>query len=261
MTHAEVRERLGPYAEGDLPLRVRALVDAHLDACAECAAELRAVRETIDLLHTLPDPEPPPGLVDAVMRRLEAGDGEPGLRERIASWLTPWLRPAWLAPAAAVAGALVVFLALRSSVPLLRPAVEPPAPAPVVLRTPIGASAAPDAAEPGAAEPDGEAAGPPPEDLGRSVALEPAAPARPARAGGSALDAATRRAIASPRSFLDELDRLGPSDRDAWLEPLTRYAAESRLAGDVVQSLRASGDPRGDAVAQRFEEAAGGATR
>ncbi len=37
MTHAEVRARLGDYIEGDLPLARRALVDAHLEACADCA--------------------------------------------------------------------------------------------------------------------------------------------------------------------------------------------------------------------------------
>jgi len=244
VTHGEVHERLGAYAEGDLPLPLRALVDAHLDACAECRTELRALRETIDLLRSLPDPEPSAGLADAVMRRLAEGDGAPGLRERVAAGLAPWLRPAWLAPAAALAGASVVFLALRTGGPWLRPAAEPPPPAPLVLRTPIGASAAPEAPEPTA---------PPP--------MRQAPPVPPEPGGGSPLDAAARRAIASPRSFLDELDRLAPPARDAWLEPLARYAARQRLAGQVVESLRSSGDPRGDAVAERFEQAAGGAAR
>jgi anti-sigma factor RsiW len=242
MTHSEVRERLGPYSEGDLPLPVRALVDAHLDGCAECAGELRALRRTIDLLHALAQPEPPAGLVEAVMRRLEVGDGAPGPRERMAAWLAPRLRPLWLAPAAALAGAALVFLALRSTAPVLRPPVEPPPAGPVVLHGPIGASAAPETPEPAAAA---------------AQAAEPGLPA-PDR---SPLDAAARRAIASPRSFLDELDRLEPSARDAWLEPLARYAAERQLAGEVAQSLRGSGDPRGDAVARRFEQAASGDPR
>ena len=62
MKHAEVRERLGPYLEGELPLQQRALVDAHLDSCEPCAEELRELRGTIELLHRLPDEAPPSGL-------------------------------------------------------------------------------------------------------------------------------------------------------------------------------------------------------
>ena len=41
MNHAVVTEHLADYLEGDLALDLRALVDAHLDGCPECALEVR----------------------------------------------------------------------------------------------------------------------------------------------------------------------------------------------------------------------------
>ena len=60
MNHAVVTEHLADYLEGDLALDLRALVDAHLDGCPECALEVREMQQTIRLLRALPEPEPPP---------------------------------------------------------------------------------------------------------------------------------------------------------------------------------------------------------
>ena len=68
MNHSEASALLADYMEGDLPLAHRARFDAHLDECAECVAELEALRGTVDLLRGLPDPAPPPDLTRSVMR-------------------------------------------------------------------------------------------------------------------------------------------------------------------------------------------------
>jgi hypothetical protein len=72
-----VSDRLGGHLEGDLSLAEFARVDAHLAVCAECAAELRELRTTVALLRGLPDPAPPAELAEAVMRRIDSGEGRP----------------------------------------------------------------------------------------------------------------------------------------------------------------------------------------
>ncbi len=77
MNCEQVRARIGDHLEGDLELPERARVDDHLAACAACAAELRELRATVALLRGLADPEPPAGLPETVMARIEAGEGRP----------------------------------------------------------------------------------------------------------------------------------------------------------------------------------------
>jgi len=111
MKHAHVRDRLGPYLEGDLPLQQRALVDAHLDVCPSCATELKELRGTIALLRSLPEVEPPQGLAGRVMARIEAGEAESSLWVRFVDRFDSLLRPVpLLALVAASAGVLALTL-------------------------------------------------------------------------------------------------------------------------------------------------------
>jgi len=111
MKHADVRDRLGPYLEGDLPLQQRALVDAHLDVCPSCAAELKELRGTIALLRSLPEVEPPQGLAGRVMARIQAGEARPTLWVRLVDGFDLVLRPRPLvALVAASAGVLALAL-------------------------------------------------------------------------------------------------------------------------------------------------------
>ncbi|MEZ4333879.1 MAG: zf-HC2 domain-containing protein [Myxococcota bacterium] len=115
MNHAVVTEHLADYLEGDLELDVRALVDAHLDACEDCAREVREMQQTIRLLRALPEPEVPPMIAANVMRRIRAGETRPGLIERIQRAVGGVLEPSFVLPAAAVAVAgLAVVLVQRS---------------------------------------------------------------------------------------------------------------------------------------------------
>lgn len=110
MNHADVRARMADYLEGHLALTDRALLDAHLDGCNECAREIAEIRATIAVLRGLPEPRVPGDFTANVMRRIRAGEAEPGWLERLASFSRDLGLSRALAPASAVA--LSVGLAL-----------------------------------------------------------------------------------------------------------------------------------------------------
>ncbi len=76
--HQDLREQLGVFALGHGSPVERAAVQAHLDGCASCQAELAALTPLAALLADVdPDrldetPVPPPGLRDAVLARIAA---------------------------------------------------------------------------------------------------------------------------------------------------------------------------------------------
>jgi hypothetical protein len=123
MNHGEVKDRLGPYLEGELPLQQRALVDAHLDACDPCAEELRELRATIDLLQRLPDEAPPEGLADRVLARVRAGEADPTLLGRALDAFDAMLRPGVLTPVLAGALGALAIVVLQAR-PLAGPAAR-----------------------------------------------------------------------------------------------------------------------------------------
>ncbi len=106
MNHRRARKLLNDYLEGDLDLEVRARLDEHLSGCDDCACEARELRQTVFLLRALPTEEGPPGLAEAVMARVHAGDGRPprwvGIRRRLSD------SGAGLALAAGLAALLIV---------------------------------------------------------------------------------------------------------------------------------------------------------
>jgi hypothetical protein len=101
---------MADYLEGDLSLVKRALFDAHLDSCELCANELHEMRRTINLLRALPTPEPPPDLVDNVMRRIRLGEGQSSWLDRVGGWLSELTSPRIAIPAAALAASVAVAL-------------------------------------------------------------------------------------------------------------------------------------------------------
>lgn len=119
MTHSEVRNQMPDYLEGDLPLDRRALFDAHLDECSECAREIAEMRWTIGALRTLPEPEAPGQMVDDVMRRIRLGEGQTTLLDRLSALGSALLSPRILAPisvAAIAAGVLLGTEPLRDMI-------------------------------------------------------------------------------------------------------------------------------------------------
>jgi anti-sigma factor RsiW len=96
------------YLEGDLDLTKRALLDAHLDACGDCSREFAEMRRTIALLRGLPSPEPPALLVENVMRRIRAGEGELHFGARLREWIASLATPRIALPATALALGLLM---------------------------------------------------------------------------------------------------------------------------------------------------------
>ena len=106
MNHSRTRARLSEYLDRTLAPEQRSRVDAHLVECVACSAELRELERTVNLLHRLPDPEPPPHLAQAVMARLAAGEGQP---EAFEQRLRRLFDPAFAVPVAAALGVLLLF--------------------------------------------------------------------------------------------------------------------------------------------------------
>jgi len=113
VNHADVKQNLADYLEGDLPLELRAGIDAHLDDCVECAQDVDEMQRTIRLLRTLPDPETPPMIAANVMRRVRAGETEPSILGRIARAIGGVLEPTFVLPASAVAAAALVAMVVQ----------------------------------------------------------------------------------------------------------------------------------------------------
>ncbi len=112
MNHSEIQARLSDYLEGDLPATDSSLVASHLQQCDACARELDALRAMVELLHSLPTPDPPRDLAQSVMRRLERGEGRQGWFLRLGSALAQLVAaPVALPVSALVAVALVVAVA------------------------------------------------------------------------------------------------------------------------------------------------------
>lgn len=113
MKHAEVKRNLAGYLEGELPIAERALVDAHLDDCGECAREVEEMLQTIRLLRKLPEPEIPPMIAANVMRRIRAGENQPGFFERITRTIGGIFEPGFVLPASAIAAAALVITVVQ----------------------------------------------------------------------------------------------------------------------------------------------------
>jgi hypothetical protein len=123
---------MADYLDGELSLDFRALFDAHLDQCDDCSRELTDMRDTIRLLRTLPNPEPPVDLVSDVMQRIADGEAQPNWFERFLDQLSQWVIPRIAIPVTAVAAALMLTI-LTGDLSLgdldLRPAAQQPPPA------------------------------------------------------------------------------------------------------------------------------------
>ena len=105
MSHSKLRRLLNDYVDRQLPGTQRAEVSAHLEACDECATEVRELERAVSLLRRLPEPELPPGFADAVIERVRAGESSPAWLRSLRGLLQPTLT---VTATAAVAG-LAVF--------------------------------------------------------------------------------------------------------------------------------------------------------
>lgn len=117
--HDEIRELLTDYVLADLPPGEQASVRAHLDGCADCAAEARELAAVFQSVGHSVEPVAPPAhvkgrLLDRLARGHAAGPivDTPGPSARPAPGWHPAWHPAWLATAALALLALAGLLAV-----------------------------------------------------------------------------------------------------------------------------------------------------
>lgn len=82
----------------------------HIESCKDCHHEALLLRNTGDLLHSMPFEHAPDGFTEQVMAQLAHDERAPGWRERLGQWLVPSRQPAW-ARAAALGAALAIGVA------------------------------------------------------------------------------------------------------------------------------------------------------
>jgi anti-sigma factor RsiW len=106
VNHSRARDLLSAHLERDLGDAERAAVETHLAECSACREELDELRSTVDLLHRMAVPPPPPYLATRVMARIAEGEARAaGWR----GWLARLASPAVAASFAAAAAALAVL--------------------------------------------------------------------------------------------------------------------------------------------------------
>jgi len=102
------RGQLIEYLDGELAVEMRPELEAHLDQCSGCRAELRDLRETLTLIARIPAPEPSEAFWQQYLREIRQK------AERVPWWtsaLRHWFATLVLRPIPAVAVAAVLVLA------------------------------------------------------------------------------------------------------------------------------------------------------
>lgn len=120
------RETIGPYLDGELMPETRTELEAHLQACPTCAAELQAQRDLfaeLDRFRPAAEARPPAELWTAVADRLDA----PQPTRHAARFIRLWRRPLAAAASLALLIGMGVFAAVwlnSSATPALAEVVD-----------------------------------------------------------------------------------------------------------------------------------------
>ena len=116
--HAEIADRLEAYVMGELPDREQRDVEAHLAACAICAADVHALRGVLEgIAGTVPPLNPPPSLRQRVLDAVAVEPQEPVRSDRRMGVVEQPRRPQWRMLPLAAAAVLVIAvgaLAIRN---------------------------------------------------------------------------------------------------------------------------------------------------
>jgi hypothetical protein len=257
VTHRRVARRLSDYLGGSLSPREASRVEDHVAVCAECRTTLGELRQTVELLRGLRSNLEAPDVVNAVLARVRRGEAD-------ASWLDRWRAGASRflagplgAPFATAAVGLLLFTVLprievevsipghdRSAAAMAGSAVSPTARVPGARRTTSAPLLALRVNESLSREPSRRRRSMP-------FACLESSTVEPCRDQHALM---TRLAMDDIWDFLAQIEQVPEPRRDDWLSDLSRFAAESGDAADVAARLRATGDPRAQRLAIRFEE-------
>ena len=130
MSCQETKRSLSHYVDDELAATQRALVEAHLDSCPVCRAELFELRTMRNSLRQLARPVAPSALVptinDALMIEAAARRQAPtpGFREQIINWIEPRLMPYTVGSLASVILFTAMLVGLRPHFIALREAAR-----------------------------------------------------------------------------------------------------------------------------------------
>ncbi len=238
MTHSRIRRRFDTYLDGTLDTAERSRVESHLAECASCHAEFAELRRTVELLHRLDDPEPPPDLAERILARIAEQEGSEAAGRLEGRWRGVPVVP--LALAAGVAG--LVWVAGNAPEALLPEELRPVTPAPAA-RTGLAASREGVAREAGA----GGVGDPRVPRLPGAASAGPQTMAGRALAGGSAeegdaaleelLTSQLARALSDVDGYAVEVVALPASERGHRLGRLADEALRRRAVPDLRRAL------------------------
>jgi|GEM_PF-6371286 len=110
MNCSDVRDLLSAYLDNVLDPDENQQVADHLGACPHCREELQTLRETISLLHSLGEVEPPPDFHQKLHARLQTVT--PAAAPGKAAWLARFGKAGWLSVGVAAA---VFFITISLS--------------------------------------------------------------------------------------------------------------------------------------------------
>jgi predicted anti-sigma-YlaC factor YlaD len=259
MNHEELRERLSAYLEADLEESERVRIEEHLRGCPDCRREYRELRHTVDLLRSLPEPDPPPELADRVIARLRAGEGRPGPVARLQARLWDVSESSWSTPLAAVAAGLVALAIVRG----VDVSVEIPGwtSSGADPRAEIASGTGDLLSERSAGTRPMAAAAPQPR-MGEVVSpllacLRAGGPTRSAFGPGDPCDHwdswMVGLGMRDAPAFVIEVEAVPAPDRERVLGRIGDFAIRSGSAPLLAGTLRSAGDPRAARIANRIE--------
>ena len=103
----KTRSLFGPHLDGELSTRATRRLEAHLEACPQCRAELEAEQQMADSLSTLPRMACPQRVDRKIMARLDEEPGQGRFSDRLGRILGS---PGWKTVTACAAALVVVLL-------------------------------------------------------------------------------------------------------------------------------------------------------
>jgi len=243
MRHAKLREFLSPYLDGQLGANGTARVEAHLEGCPGCRAELRQLRRTVELLRALPEVDVPPQLAGSVIA---------GLRERESRG--SWLGRATLPLTGLAAGALALVAVQGVEISIWLPGFSPPTeavapgqPAPPLRITAFDGRGEIEATPPALAGTESPGLAAPSLDTCLS---SQGGDRRACRHWYSWLEG---MALRDTPAFLVEIESVPPAARQRWMGDFSDFVRHSGTAPLVASRLRDSGDPWASRVARHLE--------